>query len=205
RNFGSRLGQALSAAEVGGADFGENWISVKPKADYGKTVDAVQEVVDGYPGLYRNVETYLNERIEEVLTGSGEAIVVRIFGSDLAMLRQKAAEVTKAMSGTKGIADLNPELQTLVPHVQVEVDLAKAEKYGLKPGDVRRASATMVAGEEVGDIYRGGKTYDVNVWSIPGSRDSLNAIQNLPIDTPEGGHVRMADVADVSIQPMPNI
>src|SRR5439155_13508028 len=71
--------------------------------------------------------------------------------------------------------------------------------------DVRRASATMVAGEEVGDIYRGGKTYDVNVWSIPSSRDSLSAIQNLPIDTPSGGHVRMADVADVSIQPQPNI
>jgi Cu/Ag efflux pump CusA len=92
-----------------------------------------------------------------------------------------------------------------VPHVQVTVDLAKAQQYGLKPGDVRRASATMVAGEEVGDIYRGGKTYDVNVWSIPNSRDSLTAIRNLPIDTPDGGHVRMADVADVSIQPTPNI
>jgi CzcA family heavy metal efflux pump len=205
RNFGSHIGQALSADEVGGADFGENWISVAPKADYSKTVDRVQEVVDGYPGLYRNVETYLNERIEEVLTGSGEAIVVRIFGNDLATLRSKAAEVTKALSTVPGIADLNPELQTLVPHVQVAVDLATVEKYGLKPGDVRRAAATIIAGEEVGDIYRGGKTYDVNVWSTPKSRDSLTAIQNLQLDTPSGGHVRMGDVAKVSIEPTPNI
>jgi CzcA family heavy metal efflux pump len=205
RNFGSHIGQALSADEVGGADFGENWISVAPKADYSKTVDQVQEVVDGYPGLFRNVETYLNERIEEVLTGSGEAIVVRIFGNDLATLRSKAAEVTKALSTVPGIADLNPELQTLVPHVQVQVDLATVEKYGLKPGDVRRAAATIIAGEEVGDIYRGGKTYDVNVWSTPKSRDSLTAIQNLQLDTPSGGHVRMGDVAKVSIEPTPNI
>ncbi|HKN90127.1 MAG TPA: efflux RND transporter permease subunit, partial [Acidimicrobiia bacterium] len=205
RNFGSHIGQALLADEVGGSDFGENWISIDPKANYDETHAKVEEAVAGYPGLFRNVETYLNERIEEVLTGSGEAIVVRIFGPDLAMLRQKAGEVTKALSGTKGIADLNPELQTLVPHVQVQVDLAAAEKYGLKPGDVRRASATMVAGEEVGDIYRGGKTYDVNVWSIPSSRGSLSAIKNLPIDTPGGGHVRMADVAKVSIEPQPNI
>src|SRR5207249_7691640 len=116
-----------------------------------------------------------------------------------------ADEVTEALHDIKGIADLNPELQTLVPHIQVTVDLAAAEKYGLKPGDVRRASATMVAGEEVGDIYRAGKTYDVNVWSIPSSRNSVDAIQNLPIDTPDGGHVRMGDVAKVSIEPQPNI
>jgi Cu/Ag efflux pump CusA len=205
RNFGSHIGQALLSDEVGGADFGENWISIDPKANYEETHAKVEEAVAGYPGLYRNVETYLNERIQEVLTGSGEAIVVRIFGPDLATLRQKAGEVTKALSDIKGISDLNPELQTLVPHIQVEVDLAAAEKYGLKPGDVRRASATMVAGEEVGDIYRGGKTYDVNVWSIPSSRDSLTAIRNLPIDTPDGGHVKMADVAKVSIEPTPNI
>jgi CzcA family heavy metal efflux pump len=205
KHVGTHIGQALLSDEVGGSDFGENWISIDPQADYDETHGKIEDTVAGYPGLFRNVETYLNERIEEVLTGSGEAIVVRIFGPDLATLRQKADEVTKALHDIKGIADLNPELQTLVPHVQVTVDLAKAEKYGLKPGDVRRASATMVAGEEVGDIYRGGKTYDVNVWSIPASRDSLSAIQNLPIDTPDGGHVRMADVADVSIQPQPNI
>jgi len=205
RNFGSHIGQALLSDEVGGSDFGENWISISPKANYSKTVDAVDEIVEGYPGLFRNRETYLNERIEEVLTGSGEAIVVRIFGEDLAMLRQKAKEVTEALHDIKGIADLNPELQTEVPHIQVQVDLGKAEKVGLKPGDVRRAAATLIAGEEVGDIYRGGKTYDVNVWSTPKTRSSLTAIQNLMLDTPSGHQVRMADVADVSIQPTPNI
>ncbi len=59
--------------------------------DYDPTVAKIQEVVDGYPGLYRDVLTYLKERIKEVLTGASATIVVRLFGPDLAVLREKAA------------------------------------------------------------------------------------------------------------------
>jgi Cu/Ag efflux pump CusA len=69
RNFGAHIGQALLSDEPYGPYFGENWISVDPSVDYKKTVARLQEVVDGYPGLYRDVQTYLKERIREVLTG----------------------------------------------------------------------------------------------------------------------------------------
>ena len=83
RNFGAHIGQASNADEVVGPEFGENWISIDPAADYDETLQAVQTEVDGYPGLYRDVQTYLKERIREVLTGTDEAIVVRISGDDL--------------------------------------------------------------------------------------------------------------------------
>ena len=204
RNFGAHIGQALLADEVVGVDFGENWISVDPAADYDATLAAVQEVVDGYPGLRRDVQTYLKERIREVLTGSSDAIVVRIFGNDLEVLRDKAHEVEAALAGIEGIVDLHVELQADVPQVQVQVDLAAAQHYGVKPGDVRRASATLMAGEEVGDIFRDGKAYDVQVWSTPETRQSLTSIGNLPIDIPGGGSVRMASVADINVVPTPN-
>jgi Cu/Ag efflux pump CusA len=85
------------------------------------------------------------------------------------------------------------------------VNLAKAAQYGLKPGDIRRAASTMVAGEEVGDIFRAGKAYDVMVWSTPQTRSSVPDIANLPIDTPAGGTVRLGDVADVRVGPVPNL
>ena len=91
------------------------------------------------------------------------------------------------------------------PQIEVEVDLAKAEQYGLKPGDVRRMAAFMMQGEEVGDIFLNGKTYDVNVWSTPESRHSVNDLENLLIDTPSGERVRLADVADVRIGQVPNV
>jgi Cu/Ag efflux pump CusA len=89
--------------------------------------------------------------------------------------------------------------------VQVEVNLAAAARYGLKPGDVRRAASTLVAGEEVGDIFRGGKAYDVMVWSTPKTRASVPDIVNLPIDTPSGQVVKLGDVANVHVGPVPNL
>ena len=220
RNCGSHIGQALLADEVYGIYFGENWVSVDPSVDYDKTVAAINELVGGYPGITRDVQTYLKERMREVLTGSSDAIVIRIFGPDLEILRSKAEEVEASLAEIEGIKELHRELIIDIPQVEVEVDLAKAQQYGVKPGDVRRAAAIWVSGEEVGDIFigsgaeaklaslsggaRAGKAYDVNVWSVPGARDSVDDISNLLVDTPSGDKVRLADVADVSIAPVPN-
>ena len=204
RNFGAHIGQAFAADEVVGVNFGENWISLSPDVDYDKTVGAVDDMVQGYPGLYRDLQTYLKERIREVLTGAGEAIVVRLFGADLNVLRTKAEEVREAMSGIEGIVSLHKELIVEVPEVQVELKLDAAQRYGLKPGDVRRASGALMAGEEVGDIFNSGRTYDVQVWTSPEWRNSISSLQRMLIDTPTGERVRLSEVADISIKPSPN-
>ncbi len=204
RNFGSHIGQALLGEEIVGVEFGENWISIDPTADYEETLSAIEEVAAGYPGMFRTVETYLNERIDEVLSGSSDAIVVRVYGPDLEVLRQKTVEIESALAKIDGVVGAHRDLLVQVPQIEVTVDLAAARRYDLKPGDIRRAAATIVSGEEVGDIFRDGKAYDVQVWSTPESRDSVSDIENLPIDTPAGGTVRLGDVADVRIGSTPN-
>ncbi len=205
RNFGAHIGQAYQSDEPVGPEFGENWISVDPKADYDKTHAAIQAAVDGYPGLIRDVQTYLKERVREVLAGSSHPIVIRIFGPELPVLREKAAALSTSMADIPGIAGLKVEPQTEIPQIQVQVDLAAAQRYGLKPGDVRRAAGVLMAGEEVGDLFRDGKAYDVPVWSAPEDRDSLNDFVNLKIDTPTGELVRLADVAKIAVNPSPNV
>ena len=204
RNCGSHIGQALLMDEVYGIYFGENWISVDPSVDYEATLAKVQETVDGYPGLYRDVQTYLKERIREVLTGSSHPIVIRIYGDELGILREKAEEVRQKLSEIPGLTDLHVEFLLDIPQIEVEVDLARAQAYGIKPGDVRRTAAYILAGEEAGDIHTASRTYDVNVWSIPEKRDSLTDIEEMLIDTPRGGHVLLGDVADIRIVPAPN-
>jgi CzcA family heavy metal efflux pump len=204
RNCGSHIGNAFLGDEPYGPYFGENWISVDPKVDYDETLAKVQETVLGYPGLVRDVQTYLKERIREVLTGSSDEIVVRIFGDDLHVLEEQAERVLKEIEGVNGVVEPKIELHDDIPQVEVTVDLAAAERYGVKPGEVRRASGIFLASEEVGDIFRGGKAYDVHLWSTPESRHSLDDIRALPIDTPRHGQVRLDRLADVSIQPTPN-
>jgi CzcA family heavy metal efflux pump len=204
RNCGSHIGQALLSDEIYGVYFGENWISVSEDVDYDETLDAVHRTVEGYPGLYRDVQTYLRERIKEVLTGTSESIVVRIFGPDLSILREKADEIAERIAEVDGVIDAHPDFAEDLPHVEVELDLAAARRLGLKPGDVRRQSSTLLASEEVSDIFYGGKAYDVHVWSIPSARNSLSDVETLPIDTPSGGQVRLGEVADVRVAPTPN-
>jgi CzcA family heavy metal efflux pump len=204
RNCGSHIGQAFLADEVYGVEFGENWISVSPDVDYDVTLARVHKTVEAYPGLYRDVQTYLRERIKEVLTGSSEAIVVRIYGPDLEVLRQKAHEIENHIAGVEGVVEAHASLQTSLPHIMVEPDLEAARKLGLTPGDIRRQSSTMIASEEVSDIFNGGRAYDVHVTSIPSARDSVSDVENMQIDTPDGSRVRLKDVARISIGPTPN-
>ena len=204
RNCGSHIGQALLADEVYGVDFGENWISVDPSVDYDETLASVHTTTERYPGLYRDVQTYLRERIKEVLTGSSESIVVRIFGPDLATLREKAAEIEKRVGSVDGVVDAHASLQTDLPHIEVEPDVAAARRYGLAPGDIRRQASTLIASEEVADIFAGGRAYDVHVTAIPSARDSVTDVENLLIDTPSGERVLLKELADVRLAPTPN-
>lgn len=204
RNCGAHIGQAFLADEVYGVDFGENWISVSPEVDYDKTLAEVHDVVESYPGLYRDVQTYLRERIKEVLSGTSESIVVRIYGEDLTTLREEAAKIATDVAGVKGVVDAHASLETDVPHIEVEPDLDAARRHGLTPGDVRRQTSIMIASEEVGDLFAGGRAYDVHVTSIPSARDSVSDVEQMWIDTPGGDRVRLERVADVRMGPTPN-
>ena len=204
RNAGSHIGQALNSDEPYGIYFGENWISVDPEVDYDATIAEIQDTVNAYPGVFRDVQTYLKERIREVLTGSSDAIVVRIFGEDLGVLQGKAHEVAEVLGAIDGVIDPYVDTVEDIPQIEIEADLEAARAYGLKPGDIRRSVATLVMGEEVGDIFRSGQTIDVTVWSTPDTRRNLTDIQNLLIDTPSGEAVALHDVADVRIVGTPN-
>jgi len=204
RNFGAHIGRAEVADEVVGPNFTELWISIEPDVPYRPTVQKIQEVVDGYPGLYRDVLTYLKERIKEVLTGTSASIVVRIYGDDLAELRAQARRVGEVMADVDGVTTLKVEPQVLIPQIQVSLRPEVIANFGLTAADVRGAAATLVQGAKVGELFEDQKVFDVVVWGEEYLRNDPTALRRLLIDTPGGGQVPMADVADVHIVPSPN-
>lgn len=201
RNFGSHIGRAEVADEVVGPNFTELWISIEPNAEYDTTVHKIQEIVDGYPGLYRDVLTYLKERIKEVLTGASATIVVRIFGPDMHTLRAKAKEVAAVMEKVPDVTDLKIEPQVLAPQVTVRLRPEAAELFGLTPGHVRRTATTLVQGAKVGEVFQQQRAYAVTVWGAETVRGDVNALGDLLIDLPRGGQVPLRDVAEPGTHP----
>jgi CzcA family heavy metal efflux pump len=205
RNVAVNIGRAVLGDQVVDVNAAQFAVSIDPNADYDTTVAAIQKVADGYPGIRSDVQTYLKATTRQVLTGSSDDIVVRIYGPDLSTLRSKAEEVKQALAEIEGTANVHTELQVEQPQVDIQVNLAKAQRYGLKPGDVRRAVSTLVAGIEAGSLFEEQKVFQVVVWGTPNTRHSLSSIRELLIDTPSGKQVRLGDVADVRILPTPNM
>lgn len=201
RNVGAHVGRAILSDEVSGINTGEIWFSIDPAADYETTAAAVEEVISGYPGLDRQVMTYPEQRLTEVASTRPEDLVVRVFGQDMTILRGKADEIRELLAGVEGITAAVVEPQVEEPSLHIEVDLEAAARHQLKPGDIRRAAATVLSGIEVGSLFEDQKVFEVVVWGTPEHRHSVTAVEELPITTPRGELVRLGDVANVEIAP----
>lgn len=204
-DVGAHIGRAITSDQVVGVDAAELWVGLDPSADYDTVVADVTSVANGYPGITAAVRTYSDERIARVLSETDSPIVVRLYGQNLETLNQEAETMIGSLTGIAGIQDPRVELQPQEPTVDVRVDLDTAERYGVVPGDVRRAAATLLSGIGVGSLFEQQKVFDVVVWGTPDTRNSLGSVRDLLIDTSDGGHVRLGQVADVAIASTPTV
>ena len=151
------------------------------------------------------MQTYLHERIDEVLTnGTTEDVAVYIEGPDISTLYTLGNQVAAKMGGLPGLTDITPAPLDFIPEVDVTPIPSVDAKYGLSPGDVRRDAAVLMASEPVSTISQPNDTEVVGVWSTPATRNSLNALKVLPIDTATGGHEPLGKLATIAIEPTPS-
>lgn len=126
---------------------------------------------------------------------------VRVYGTDMPILREKADEVRKALANIDGVQNPAVKAATMTPIVEVEVNLEAAQRVGIKPGDARRAAATLMQGIIVGNLFEQQKVFEVVVRGALNVRDDLTSIRELLLDTPDGGHVQLGEIAAVRLVP----
>jgi CzcA family heavy metal efflux pump len=219
-NVGAHVGRAVTGDQVVDVNSSELWVSIASDADYDATVASVEDAVDRTRGVDRDVVTYSAQKIRDVgalsegdnevtgdnldvLTGVDEPLVVRVYGQDLATLRREAIRVRQLVSQVGGIVDPRLELPVTQPTVEIETDLTRARRFGVKPGDVRRAEGTLLQGIQVGSVFEEQKVFDVVVQGVPETRASVSSVRNLLLDGPDGAHLRLGQVADVRVTPTP--
>ena len=221
-DVGAHVGRAVTGDQIVDVNSSEVWVGIDSGADYDATLASIEDVARGVQGVDSEVMTYSTQKIRDVgglergenpvrgndldvLTGSAEPLVVRVYGQDLDVLRGETSEVRDLVDGVEGVVDPRIELPSVQPNLEIEVDLERAQRHGIKPGDVRRAEATLLQGIQVGSVFEEQKVFDVIVQGVPGIRRSVSSVPNLLIDAPEGGHVRLGEVADVRVAPTPAV
>jgi Cu/Ag efflux pump CusA len=204
-NVAAHMGRAVFGDRVVNINSAELWVTVDPKADYDATVAAVHQAANRYAELSPRVQTPTQQILDQAETEASHAATVRVFGEDHEVLREEAERIRRALAGIGGVVDPQVLLPLEEPTVEIEVDLASAQRHGVKPGDVRRSASTLLSGINVGSLFEEQKVFDVVVWGAPEIRDTQEDIGELLVDTPRGGHVRLKEVADVRLASSPAV
>jgi Cu/Ag efflux pump CusA len=202
-NVGGQVGRAVMSDQIVNVNSGEIWVKIDPAADYDATVASIEDTVVGYRDVSTDVLTHSDKRVTDILGRSDDDLVVRIYGENPEVLNAKADEVRGLVAGVDGVARAQVDRPLEEPTIQVKVDLGRAQAAGVKPGDVRRAAASLLGGITVGNLFDEQKVFDVVVWGAPSIRQSQRDIEQLLIDTPGGDQVRVGEVADVRVTPNP--
>src|SRR5690242_6654405 len=203
RSVGTHVGRAIGSDQLTDVNSADVWITLDDRADCARTKAAITTVMHCHPGLRTYLVTYPGDRVGQVEASQRDDLVVRVYGADLGVLQRKAGDVRAMLTHVSGVA--HPVVRPIPqqPTVAVKVNLAAAQKYGLRPGDIRRDATTLTSGLIVGNLYEQSKIFDVVIWGAPQTRGNLTELGNMLIDTPGGGQVALKDVASLTVRAEP--
>jgi cobalt-zinc-cadmium resistance protein CzcA len=162
-----------------------------------------KEFEDATVGVTFNFSQYIQDNIEEALSGVKGANSVKVVGHDLATLERIGAEVLHEMDQVPGVADLGIFRVLGQPNLNVKVDRAKAARYGLNAGDINTVVQAATGGTSAGTVLEGDRRFNINVRFAPEYRSSIDAVRNIRVaySNPSGGsaYFRLSELADISL------
>ncbi|MBD2532077.1 efflux RND transporter permease subunit [Nostoc flagelliforme FACHB-838] len=201
-----RAGRAAGDADAGGVNLGhlDVELSAEGLKDRQGSIEKLRQEFGKIPGVASNIGGFISHRMDEVLSGVRSAIAVKIFGPDLAELRHIGSEVQSAMTGISGIVDLQLEPQVPIKQVQIQFNREAAARYGLTVGQLTEMLETALNGRVVSQVLEGQQLFDLVVWLQLESRNNLDVIRNLLVDTPTGQKIPLAQLASIDYGTGPN-
>ncbi len=169
--------------------------------------DVIEEIRHGLrdiPGIVTAVEQPLAHLISHMLSGVKAQIAVKLYGDDLEVLRRQAEQIRDAMAGVPGVRDLQVEQQVNIPQLRIEADSSRLETFGLRRQAINELVTTAMQGEVVSQVVDGKRTFDLLVRLDERYREDLDALRRLQIELPQGGAVKLEDVARIYPASGPN-
>jgi cobalt-zinc-cadmium resistance protein CzcA len=208
----SQLGRPDDGTDVSGFFNVEIFAPLAPLQTWkrGMTKDKLtdelsRELESAFPGVIFNFSQMISDNVEEALSGVKAENSVKVVGPDLKINEQKADEISDVLATVHGVKDLGMFRSLGQPSVKIVPDRERSARYGLNTGDVEAVIAAAVGGQAVTQVYEGEKRFDLTVRWLEPYRNTVRAIRQITIATPDGTQIPLGQLADITEEEGPSV
>ncbi|ASI90315.1 efflux RND transporter permease subunit [Vibrio mediterranei] len=203
-----KIGRAETATDPAPLTMIETTIQLKPRSEWrdGVTTESLRKEFDDlvkFPGLTNAWVMPIKTRIDMLATGIKTPIGIKIAGPDLKVIEEIGANIEPILNTIQGTVSVYAERVAGGRYVTIDIKRLAAARYGLNVSDVQQVVSTAVGGMNVGETVEGLERYPINVRYPQDYRDSVVKLQNLPLVTPNGARIALADVAEIRYEDGP--
>jgi heavy metal efflux system protein len=202
----SQTGRPEDGTDPKTINMAEFFVDLKPPSEWPRNIERedlaarIEDAVDRMPGLDPAMSQPIRDNVLESISQIDGQIVIKVFGDEPATLRSTVNDVLRAVSHVRGVSRAFIDRAGEVPQLQIEVDRGRAARYGLNVADVEDVVETALGGKVGTEIWDGDRRYGVAVRLREQDRKDVAAIASVPVDTPAGPRVPLADVANISVR-----
>ena len=207
RVFG-KVGRAETATDPAPLTMIETFIKLKPREEWrdGMTTASLKKELDGliqFPGLTNAWVMPIKTRTDMLATGIKTPVGIKIAGPELTVIQDIGQQIERIIKDVPGTASVYSERVAGGRYIKVDIKREDAARYGMNIADIQAVVATAVGGMNVSQTVEGLERYPINVRYPQDYRDSPEQLALLPVITPSGQRISLADVADVYVQDGP--
>lgn len=204
KNVFARTGTAEVATDVMPPNISDGFIMLKPRQEWPNPKESLDDLrsrietfLETLPGNNSEFSQPIELRFNELISGVRSDIGIKIFGDDMQVLNDEAAKIAKIVQKISGSTAVKVEQTSGLPLLNIDVNRSLAAQYGLSVREIQNLVASSIGGQQVGEILQGDRRFDFVIRLTDQDR-TVMGIAQLPIQLPNGGTVRLADVATVS-------
>ena len=171
------------------------WTTAKTREEL---TNKMRQAIAAFPGMAFSFSQPIACRIDEIVAGTRAQLIIKIFGEDLDLLKEKANEIGALLRRIRGTQDLVVERVAGQPYISIGPDRAKIARYGISVEDVQTIVETAIGGKTVTKLYEGEKSFDVQLRFPEERRNSVEAIRDILVRSPQGANIPLSQVAEIS-------
>ncbi len=207
----SKIGKGESPADPAGPNESDPVVSLVPRDQWPKGwsqenyEESIREKVGSLPGIELVMNQPIASRVDEMITGVRSQVAIKLFGEDLATLKQTGDEIARILKSIPGANDLRVERLTGQEYLNIVVDRKAIARHGLNVDDINWVIEGAIGGKTVTQIYEGERRFDLIVRLPEGDRNDPEKIKNLMLIGPSGGRVALKDLAQISLVDGPSM